>query len=667
VAAGLGCVPAVLDVASDCDARTLNVGELRVRRAACTAELIDGGEGRTQDWLVENAYIRAIFRHEGSALTQVDAGGGTLLDVAAVGEEDVLAEALPLLEGAWLTEVTVEPISESGSVGIDVIGAEGTVRWRLGVEDRALSVSGLDALWVLPGEGSERFGNVLTRDDGVLAVDGSPEDLGGAVRFEGAASLSVGAPADVFEAVWPEGQSVDGTSDGERVELLRDTEVLGWLPVEDGAFAGRVPSGVDGVRAIAAGHAPGDVEPVGSGVSLERGALGALAVRVVDDEGGALASTVFVRPSGSTDLFQVWPISTHGATLPLGAGSFELLVYSGFAHEFWHADEFVVQNSTGLSVVLDRAYDQTTWVLADVRLQAWPDRQARGFISDAFATAAAQGVGFAVCVARDEICTADVDARWASEIQGRSGSLTMTDAVGEIISWEWTANSKRPGHGAVDWTGQSAEDVLALAEGGPNQERLLVVNGIWLESAGPSYGWSPSPDAVRLDAFSDRVGLVEFAATGVDAWLGPYSWVSVDNKASYSAVDVERGIVSGATVATNGPWVSLSVDGAGPGETSPSTGAVSVQVEVAAPLWMGVYAAGLDVDGQTVATWQFDEVLDGVTTEQSVVELDFGVVQAWVLGTGADASPLSGERWAITSPVWVGQPVGTRPGDTAVQ
>jgi len=629
--------------------------------------LIDGGEGLAQDWLVENAQLRAVFRHAGSALTQLNAGGGTLLDLAAVGQEDVLGEALPLLGEGWLTGASVEAVVEADVVGLDIVGAEGTVRWRLGVDDAAISVEGLDGLWVLPVADAVRYGNVLSVDERVLAVDGVAEDLGGAVRYDGATKLSAGAPGTVYASVWAADTSVEGTSDGQRVELLIGDESAGWLPVESGSFEGAVPQGVDGVRAIAEGHGPGEVQSPGTGLELSTGGLGALAVRVVDDAGSPVAAVVYARSSTSTAEFTAWPVSSTGATLPLGAGTYQLLVYGGLYREFWQAADFVVEDGTGLSVVLSEAYSPGDWVLADVRMPAWPDASSRRASADAFAEAAAHGVAFGVCVATDEVCTSSVAARWESSIAGRSGSMAVTESAGEIISWEWTANSKRPAHGAVAWSGLTAEDALALSEGGPNQERLLVVDKDWIGAAGPAYTWSPHPDAVRLAAFDDREGLTDVAVMGVDTWLGPFSWVSVSDRTTFSAVDVERGIVAGNTVATNGPWVHLSVGDAGPGETTQSTGELDVAVEVSAPIWMGIYEVGLDVDGETVETWTLDEQLDGTWTTQSVLDLDFGVVQAWALGTGASPEPLEGSRWAVTSPVWVGQPAGTSVIDTAAQ
>ena len=667
VALGMGCVPSFPADDSACDARTLESGELRVRRVPCSAELISGGEGLTQDWLVENAQLRAVFRHAGSALTQLNAGGGTLLDLAAVGQEDVLGEALPLIGDGWLTDVAVHAVEEADVVGLDVVGAEGTVRWRLGADDSALSVDGLDALWVLPAADAERYGNVLSVDERVLAADGAAEDLGGVVRFDGVTKLSAGAPGVVYASVWSSDVSVEGTSDGERVELLIGEDLAGWLPVESGSFLGAVPQGVDGVRAVAEGHAPGSLESAGTGLDLTTGGLGALAVRVVDETGESVAAVVYARASASDDAYTAWPVPPQGATLPLGAGTYQLVVYGGPYREFWQASDFVVEGGVGLSVVLTGAYAPGDWVLADVRIPAWPDVSLRRSSAEAFAEAAAEEVAFGVCVATDEVCTASVSARWESRIAGRSGSIAVTQSVGEIISWEWNANSKRPAHGAVAWSGLSAEDALALSEGGPNQARLLVVDKEWVDAAGPAYAWSPHPDAVRLAAFADREGLAEVAAMGVDTWLGPLSWVSVADRAAFSAVDVERGIVAGNTVATNGPWVHLLVGDAGPGETTESTGSLEVSVEVSAPIWMGIDQVGLDVDGATVETWDLNEALDGTWTTQATLDLEFGVVQAWAIGAGASPEPLEGSRWAVTSPVWVGQPTGTSVIDTASQ
>jgi hypothetical protein len=205
----------------------------------------------------------------------------------------------------------------------------------------------------------------------------------------------------------------------------------------------------------------------------------------------------------------------------------------------------------------------------------------------------------------------------------------------------------------------SATDVAAVLGGGVGRERRLVVDTAWIAAAGPSYTWSPKPDAVRLSTLADREGLVDVALMGVGSWLGPRTWIAVTDSQAFSAVDVERGIVEQRTVASTGPWVQVTVEGAGPGEVAEPGTALEVSIEVGAPAWMAVQEVALMVGGVEVQTWTLAEPLDGIWTVQTAVDLEFGTVQASAFGAGTDIEPLSGERWAITSPVWVGRPSGT--------
>src|SRR5687767_14464786 len=75
-----------------CDPRLLAAGEVRARRVPCGDELIEGGEGRRSDWLIENAVARYVIRDSAAALTQLEGAGGTIVDAAAPGGTDTLVE-----------------------------------------------------------------------------------------------------------------------------------------------------------------------------------------------------------------------------------------------------------------------------------------------------------------------------------------------------------------------------------------------------------------------------------------------------------------------------------------------------------------------------------------------------------------------------------------------
>ena len=115
-------------------------------------------------------------------------------------------------------------------------------------------------------------------------------------------------------------------------------------------------------------------------------------------------------------------------------------------------------------------------------------------------------------------------------------------------------------------------------------------------------------------------------------------------------------MLAGRTVATNGPYVHLEVDGLGPGEQVRPAPRHTARVRVTAPAWMDVDEAGLlGPGGEELAHWVATGE-DGLRIRGEVL-LPPGTawVVAWAAGDTA-TDGVDGPPWAVTNPVWLGRP-----------
>jgi len=672
LAMGAGCRGFEHDTGpfESCDAIALEPGRVRARRMPCDDEAIDGGEGRRADYVIENAWVRFAVRHPGAPLTLLDGGGGTIIDAAPVDGTDTLSELVPLVGAGWLGETTLELEQGPDGAAIHVTGypvsidfLEGltpdvapagpvTISYRLGPDDRALNIVGADGFWLLPHAGAQLAGSTLRVGGEMLGIDGDARDLGGGVLVSGGSQFAVGAPSQVMAALWPGGDAVSGITQGTEVEVFEGERLVGWLPVDDaGAFEGVLPVGADGLRALADGHSAGPLVAASEGVELPLGTEGWLGVRVVDRAGVSHSALVTaVDDHGSRVLH---PVDTDGAWLPLGGGAWEIEVDAGPQFVRARHRMTAVQGSGELDVVLDGPGPPSGWVLADLWVETWPSRWDRRPASLALAQAAARGVGFAVVGAPDEVGAAELERPWTQSISTGDGSWAASDQQGTVLAWPVNSNRRKPGHGAVDWYGLPAEDILRVAAGSTGLRRLLVVDLPWIHAAGPSLAWDPRPDMVSLDSFQQLDDLLAL----YDAWVdlvptGPATWVRLGHDDPFGAVDVERGLVEGRTVAGTGPFVLLEVDGLGSGELSDIRGPHWVHLAVQAPRDLALEGAALIVDGEVYEQWDLRGGLADTRLElrRTVSSSQYVMAVAW------GPQDLPSPHWAITAPIWTGRP-----------
>lgn len=653
---------------TSCDATDLAEGRVRARRMPCDDEAIDGGEGRRADWIIENAWVRFVVRHPGAPLTLLDLAGGTIIDAAPAGGDDCLLELVPLVGGGWFDQAELSSEQGPDQAVIEITGTpapiafldspwnppggSATVRYVLGPDDRALTIEGADGFWLLPMAGAERAGPTLRLEGRMVAVDGLPHDLGGGVRFEGGERFAVGAPADVHGALWPDGPQVSGTTAAEGVEILAGGATVGWLPVDDdGAFSGAAPGGADGLRAIAAGHAAGPLVAVGEGVELPLGDEGWLGVRVLDRYRRHLsAQLTAIDPHGHRQRFAVEPM---GSWLPLGPGAWDVELEAGPLYSLAQHHIVGLEGYAELELVLDGPGPPSGWALADLWVEASPSRTSRSSPQRALGLAAARGVDFAVVGAPDEVASASLEQPWDAQLATGSGSWAVSDDQGTVLAWPVNSNRRKPAHGAVAWSGLSAEDILRVAAGTTAQSRLLVVDPAWLEAAGEPVGWDPQPDMLALRSADDIPPLLDL----YDAWelitpTGPLTWLWLGHGGDAGTVEYESALLAGRTVATTGPLIELRVDGEPPGALVTGRGPRVVDLQLWAPRDLALEGLALVVDGVEIERWDLSGRVEPERIRLRRYVFSERYVLAWAWGPSEPPDP----HWAVTAPVWTGRP-----------
>jgi len=656
---------------TSCDPRELEPGEVRARRMPCDDEGISGGEGRRGDTLIENAWARFVIRHAGAPLTLTSGGGGTIIDAAEPGGSDALSELVPLLAGGWLREVELELEQDAHEARVTVSGLPDPISflessgagdervavvYRLGAHDRALGIEDADGFWLLPRAGFELAGPVLHAGALALAMDQAPEDRGGGLLYTGGGLFATGSPSLVQAALWPGGEDASGVCAGEGVEVLEGAEVVGRLLVdEDGSFAGSLPAGADGVRAVGSGYTPGPMASPGEDLDLALGAEARLGVRIADPQGAELPGLLLA--TGEDGREQRHAVPAEGLWVALGPGVWDLTLASGPLRSRVQRSSVDLQADERFEVLLAGMDDPEGWLLADLDVEVWPSRDERREPSELLGLAAAGGVDFAVATAPDEVAEAALEQPWDALLLAQSGSRADTEQVGSVIAWPWSSNTRKPAHSAVDWQGLSAEDLLVLASGGSGKGRLMVVDEDWIQAAGPAMDWEPRPDALLLEDPDQLPALLELYDSWVDlAAVGPLTWIQVEDDGQRAVVDVERGLVEAHTVATSGPFIELLADGAWPGDLLLHPGPHRVHVVVRAPDWVELEGAALVVDGERLVSWDLAGAKGDPRLEEELLVLGSRYLLALAWGSVDPGPPAPGPQWAVTSPIWLGSP-----------
>ena len=655
----LGCQPSALAPPMDaCPEARVPAGEVLVAAIACDAQIPEGGEGRRSDYIMANSVFRAVVRHPQAALTALGVGGGTVIDAAPWEFRDRLHEAIPLVDGGWLDvesfELGDDRVSIRGLVrslpGRPVTeGAAREVSWVIQPDEPWLRLEGADGLYLHPDGDFSLLDGQLINYNLVYGHDGGVvEDLGGAIRVDGATALLVEPSDTAYSSLFPDGQALLGTADGaEELRLLAEGEEVGRVRVfSNGAVDVRVAPAVDAVQAVAQGYASSEMAIPSSELSLALGPPGQIRLDLAWADEGERPIGVHWADQDRAG-FQLLPPS--GGVLALGAGVYDLRLTGGptIAHRELRV-EVPAEREVVLGVAMERLFDPGARVLARLGHAANPSRGWRGVDNDLGQRVIAEGVGFVVVAPEDDVSDFDMYRSDRGWLAVRDGSSITSSAGWSVVSWPWAASPRRSGHGAAYIQQFGADDALAAAYGGDGASRFTIVDQAWLEAAPPVFEISPQPDFLRLSAPGE-----DFAAwddwfawldAGVDLVpVGELTWVSVADGERYGAVDVEDGLIRGRVVATTGPVLLLDVDGFGPGEVVP--------VRHARPLRRAITVdargAGLEEvallgrGGQILERWAVDELPATIWTRP----------EGWVLAAGRSEG-----SWSATGPIWLDPP-----------
>ncbi len=500
----------------------------------CTEGALPEGEGGAADTVFANAEVLTVVRHPQGSLTAPGLGGGTVIDLAAWGHEDVISELTPLIGRGWLDVNEFEAAPEGIDVGgttkmlpnqppIEAVPA--SVRWTL--TEHELCAEGADSLYLRVRGSGEKIGDDWWGETTVLRLGPTIEFLDEGWIAEGAC-LSVFSP----EQPWPEGVPVSGTAVGaERVELAAAGERVGWLPVIDGIFGAEIPESVDQIRAVAEGFRPSEWASPEENIEL---AIGPSATLTVGHGGGRPVRMAWSNDAGQTG---VSLIPAEGGSVTLGEGQYHLSFSAGPDAAFPDGDIAIVGD---LALPLRFSEKPVTWASL-----TWDASVSRGV-----------GAGLAYAVFTPEN---DISRQGSSSyIPFVSAGVETTGSNYRIWAWPLSANRRKPGHGAPDARDLHPDEALGMLLG-TGTGRFAVVDLGWLEAA--VLPWPQSPDFVRLDqpTAPSEEWLPWFSALDAGELIQPAGpWNGVRLEGSFGAADIERALIEGRSFASNGPVMEIT-------------------------------------------------------------------------------------------------------------
>lgn len=606
-----------------CDPRVLAAGEVRARPILCTEELVPDGDGHVGDWVIENSLARFVLRGTYSSLYTLDEQGGTLVDAVAVLDEDGTTSSDVLGElrvpGDRSSVEVVNPAAEGEGAALVLPG----MTWSLAADEAVLRLTtpeGAVESVVQPLPGSERTGATWVAGEGFFGTDGAPaaDDLLAATL-----SLSLVAPDEGAwaTAVYGGSEAVEVEVDADRVRVEVDGALVARLAVDAGLATGAAPAG-----ATLVGERDGC-----SYVGLEPEACGSMNLRVRDQAGADVAGTYTVNGVA-------WVVPPGGGEIPAGLSTGAGVYSAGPAFPPVDVDYAPdARPGAAVDVALRAEMDTDGAAWADLAREVAPDLDARLASPEATHAATGEGLEYVVVIADDEVPTAATDPRDAlagAAVLAVAGTRSTSSDGGTVISWPWTANSKRPAHGAPP-RGLDALDLLSVARNN-SADRRTIVDRAWVEAAlaaAPAWSWPDAPLAVWLDSLDD----VDVYLSLLDSYVpvAPVSartWIELPT-GDHNVPGIEAGIFAGATTAGSGPRIEV-------------LGGLHVGVEraweivVHAPRWMGVEAV-------TVLTADGSQALDLVPFEPPYgggsVRVRLPASEPWVVVTAEGAAG----TWAV--------------------
>lgn len=640
----------------------------RVKEIVCSDEIADGDAERG-DWLLQNGRLTVHIRSPGKALSRVRRAGATVLDIFTNDSLRVdIAEIVPLIElndGStdWFTAATVSPVTTDAGAGLEVTGTlpDGrthTVTWWLPHRGAALELRGARSAEVVPLAGSFLRGDALVAGD-LLHTDGLIDaDDGGWFRIRGLTRFAPALSASPQQAL-PERYATPlaGVAPDAQQVFTRDAEgrVLQRHELSGGVFQFLADNRSTEIIATASGRASSGWQPLAAfvedtadtgallDIELELGDYGQIALQATDPVGIRLPVTAYWGTSRYT-------LTSGEGTLRTGTTERSGIITAGPAYTTAELPTTTPDEDTALAVILERVLPEDV-VLADLQVNAWPDRNSRTSGSSEVGRRVARGVGWSVTSADHGVAPTGVSSVQIGDHWSSTGARVET-AVGRVVSWPWSASTGAELWGAPDTTDADAHDVLALMGGG--RGRFTLVDPTWLDHAGPPATWPSTPDGLLVSRLDDLPAYTALLQTGTGLSLvGPLTWLDGLDRSRSAQVDAERALLERRTIATTGPLLRLSVDGFPTGSTLPGRplGRVA-HLEVWAPTWMPVDRVELVGEGGVVESWTLGAPTDALRLEVDVVLPASG---GWLLATAEGDSTVEllqdEPPWAITSAV----------------
>lgn len=412
------------------------------------------------------------------------------------------------------------------------------------------------------------------------------------------------------------------------------------------------------VQPVADGHhRPGEasitLEPGRTWLEFDLVRPATLAIRVEDGDGQPLPAVVQVRfPPGGSDphpprtelgesrpgdgLRKVLFLVDGEAEVPVPAGTYDLLAHRGLQYEIDRSEDVVLvsQETTSVTLTLDRAFDTGAFVAADLHSHASASPDGEATAQERLAVAAANGIQVHVATEADQVA----DYRSVVTAMGLDGTLMSVPGVelsslahGRYVAYPLEPDESLPNGGAVRWWEGSiqAEELTDRLRQSVGASAVIQVHdgrgdrGMFAlagydpdtgQSTTPSrYGgdfdavelvtgaWSADTEQLRVDWCSllDRgerpVAVGASGATGraPDASLArTYLDAGGGDVGGLDPEDIASAVRGGRTVVSAGPYIELrATDGAG-GEAGPggslSAASATLHVRVLAPSWMDV-------------------------------------------------------------------------------
>jgi hypothetical protein len=594
-------------------------------------------------------------------------------------EGDLATGGLEALSGVLNASIAFTPIVTLGA-------GESTsyTRWYAVGRDLAAIT---DAWYAATAAPTETVAGTVTAADGpvggarvAILVDGAP------------VTMAITAADGTFSAEAPAGATAlaVGAGTGRFADLA-----AGYAPIS-AASAPTVSAAALAALTAGAGGVPG-ARGRGFGTEADPLRLGVPAsIRVSAADGLPFEVRVTALDPAPAADSRVWPGATGGyaavgwardgdVELLVPPGRYRVLMHRGIRFEVDEADVDVTNEGATLVADLPAAYSHAGWLLGDPHMHASPSSDASIPMEDRLIAAAAVGLQAHFGTDHDHVA----DYRPVVDALGLSDVLISVVADecspvprGHINLYPLERDGRANG-GAWPWYSEavaSTDDQMTLLRA-RHPGVVVQVNHPLDSGLGASAGWSPGRvrDATRWTTNFDAVEVMNGASlehlpffvdlmdrgivatpVGVSDAHGhlgagrsaTFFGVGSDDPKAFTNDALRETMAAGRTVATRGPFLTLSV---APG--SLVTGSTSVAVKAWSPSWIRVDRLVLWRDGAPVQTVAGTEATFELAPEKDawyavLAEGDTPMLPVWGDTPWAMAAPIrvdvAGDGW--TSP-----------------